>query len=196
MADLPPVTTNDPHPAAHNAERTAINTLQDQMANKITMPGGAATGDLLRWDGTQWLTTETRFFEGVGNPNGKVAAPIGSRYVDKTGTRGAVTWDKTSGGESNAGWTSSIGPLSLNGEQGTVVIGGASAKTKSKFVPLNPDIFLGVAPRQVILSSGLYYANVYHTGKVPNGFTANARHLDNINFTAATNISVDWIALI
>lgn len=193
---LNPVSSGDPHVPAHNAERTAINNLETALAGKISLPSGAATGDLLRWDGTKWLTTDTRFFEGTGNPNGVVAAPVGSRYVDKTGTRGAVDWVKTSGADSNVGWTSSIGPLALNGEQGTVTITGASAKTKSKQVSLNPDIFLNSPPRQVILTSQLYYAHPYVTGKTANGFTANARHLDNLNFTAGTNIVVDWIALV
>lgn len=101
---LLPVSEGDPHVPAHNAERDAINALQEGLTTKISLPPGAATGDLLRWDGTQWLTTETRFFEGNGSPVGVVAAPIGSRYIDKAGTDGVVEWVKTSGAESNAGW--------------------------------------------------------------------------------------------
>lgn len=102
---MDPVSQGDPHVPAHNAERAAINALEEAINNRIPFPGGAATGDLMRWDGTAWVTTDTRFFEGEGNPNGVVAAPIGSRYVDKLATNETVEWTKTSGGDSNEGWT-------------------------------------------------------------------------------------------
>lgn len=106
---LNPVSSGDPHVPAHNAERDAINALELEVAQKITLPPGAQTGDLLRWDGTQWLTTETRMFEGNGNPNGLIAAPVGSRYVDKNATHGAVEWIKNGGGDSNTGWMTLVG---------------------------------------------------------------------------------------
>lgn len=102
---LPHVSQGDPHAPAHNAERDAINDLKDGLDRKISLPTGAQTGDLLRWDGTAWLTTETRLFEGHGDPNGHFAAPIGSRYVDMDATNGVVEWIKTGGAETNAGWT-------------------------------------------------------------------------------------------
>lgn len=101
---LNPVSSGDPHVPAHNAERDAINNLEQEVNRRIPLPVGAATGDLLRWDGTQWLTTETRFFEGNGRPDGKVAAPVGSRYIDKTGAQGAVEWVKRAGGDTSDGW--------------------------------------------------------------------------------------------
>lgn len=102
---LPPVSQGDPHTPAHNAERDAINALEEALKTKIGLPSGASTGDLLRWDGTQWLTTETRFFEGEGRPDGQIAAPIGSRYVDKLGAQGAVEWVKRAGTPDSAvGW--------------------------------------------------------------------------------------------
>lgn len=101
---LDPVSSGDPHVPAHNAERTAINDLEVAVGDRIPFPPGAATGDLLRWDGTAWVTTETRFFEGEGRPDGVFAAPVGSRYIDKTAEQGAVEWVKRSGGDSNVGW--------------------------------------------------------------------------------------------
>lgn len=101
---LDPVSSGDPHVPAHNAERDAINALEIEVDTKISLPPGAATGDLLRWDGTQWLTTETRFFEGEGRPDGVVAAPVGSRYIDKLGAQGAVEWSKKAGGDTAFGW--------------------------------------------------------------------------------------------
>lgn len=100
---LNPVASRDPHVPAHNAERDAINRLESDMADKIDLPNGAATGDLLVFNGVSWVTTDTRFFEGSGRPDGKFAAPVGSRYIDKNATQGAVEWVKRSG-EGNTGW--------------------------------------------------------------------------------------------
>lgn len=94
----------DPLPAALNEERDAINALIAESETKIPFPAGAQTGDLMRWSGTDWETTETRFFEGDGRPDGVFAAPQGSRYVDKTGAQGAVEWVKRAGGDTNEGW--------------------------------------------------------------------------------------------
>lgn len=101
---LDPVSSGDPHVPAHNAERDAINALETEMETKITLPGGAQFGDLLRWNGLSWETTETRFLEGEGRPDGVVAAPQGSRYIDKLGAQGAVEWVKRAGTDSNVGW--------------------------------------------------------------------------------------------
>lgn len=99
------LTVGDPLPAALNEERTAINELGDDVQTRIASPGGKQTGDLLRWDGTAWVTTQTRLFEGNGDPNGKFAAPIGSRYVDMTAANGIVEWIKTADDGANTGWT-------------------------------------------------------------------------------------------
>ena len=40
---------------------------------------------------------------GVGSPEGKVAAPVGSIYTDSAATNGAIRWIKTSG-TGNTGW--------------------------------------------------------------------------------------------
>lgn len=101
---LDDVFVGDPLPAALNESRHAINDLVGEVENRIPFPPGAQTGDLLRWDGVQWLTTETRFFEGDGRPDGVFAAPQGSRYIDKLGENGAVEWVKRAGGDTNQGW--------------------------------------------------------------------------------------------
>ncbi len=107
--------------AALNEQRTAINTLQNTMVEKISMPAGAATGDLLRWSGIEWETTETRFLEGNGAPNGVVSAPLGSRYIDKLATLGQVEWVKATGGGGNTGW------IVLAGDSGWIGVGNAGA---------------------------------------------------------------------
>lgn len=118
---LDPVSVGDPHAPIHNEERQAIKDLQAGLSTKISLPPGAATGDLLRWDGTAWMTTDTRFFEGNGSPNNQIAAPVGSRYVDKTGAQGAVEWIKRTGGDSNTGW------ITIAGDSGWIDVGTTGA---------------------------------------------------------------------
>lgn len=101
---LDPVAQGDPHVPAHNAERAAINQLETDVADRIPFPSGAAYGDLLWYDGINWMTTQTRYLEGEGRPEGVVAAPVGSRYHDTVGAQGAVEWTKKAGGDTNQGW--------------------------------------------------------------------------------------------
>lgn len=44
-----------------------------------------------------------RFYEGVGSPEGKVAAPVGTGYIDSAATTGAIRWVKSSG-TGTTGW--------------------------------------------------------------------------------------------
>lgn len=94
----------DPLPAALNETRDAVNLLDGAVEDRIPFPPGAQFGDLLRWNGIEWETTETRFLEGEGRPDGVVAAPIGSRYIDKLGEQGAVEWVKRADADLNTGW--------------------------------------------------------------------------------------------
>lgn len=66
---------------------------------------GNTTGDLMRWNGTIWTQTATKFFEGTGNPNGVVTAPVGSTFVNTEagGYNGARRWTKATG-TGNTGW--------------------------------------------------------------------------------------------
>lgn len=114
---LDPVFVGDPLPAALNEERQAINSLTGEVEERIPFPTGAAFGDLLRWNGVSWETTETRFLEGEGRPDGQVAAPIGSRYIDKLGAQGAVEWVKRAGTPDSA-----VGWICLAGDTGDRVV--------------------------------------------------------------------------
>jgi hypothetical protein len=117
---LEQVFVNDPLPAALNEERDAINTLDGAVDDRIPFPSGAQTGDLLKWDGSKWATTETRFLEDDGRPDGRVAGPIGTRYIDRLGTTGAVEWVKRAGtADSNTGWiclAGETGPRDISGD--------------------------------------------------------------------------------
>lgn len=126
---LDPVFVGDPLPAALNEERQAINNVNVELDTKIPKPSGAMTGDLLRFDGVNWVTTETRFLEGDGRPDGKVAAPVGSRYIDKVGAQGAVEWVKRAGGDTNTGWICLAGDTGLRNIANLVDIGNGTVHT-------------------------------------------------------------------
>lgn len=140
---LNPVSTGDPHVPAHNEERTAINNLSKELEKKISLPAGAAVGDILRWDGTKWSTTETRIFEGNGRPDDAFAAPVGSRYYDKAATNGAVEWVKRSGGDTNQGW------LCVSGDTGR--------RNISSLIKKLPGVTVNVATVQRVGSLVDYY---------------------------------------
>ena len=53
-----------------------------------------------------------RSYEGVGSPEGKVAAPVGSIYTDSSATAGAIRWIKTSG-TGTIGWRVEYGDTGL-----------------------------------------------------------------------------------
>jgi len=103
---LVPVSSGDPHVAAHNEERDAINELQTDVAGKIDLPTVPQVGDILRYNGTKWVSSASRLFEGTGQPEGTVAAPVGSTYVQLDGATGAVRWLKVAGVDENdnTGW--------------------------------------------------------------------------------------------
>jgi hypothetical protein len=86
-------------------------TSPNQTLNLTLVPGigvpttGNNPGDLLRWNGSVWIQTTTKFHEGTGNPNGVVSAPVGSQFVntESGGYNGARRWTKATG-SGNTGW--------------------------------------------------------------------------------------------
>lgn len=100
---LDPVAEGDPHVPAHNSERDAINQLNEDLLAKISSPTLKPLGSILRWDGDNWVASKLRLFEGNGSPQGVVAAPVGSRYIDAVATGGISEYFKVSG-VGNTGW--------------------------------------------------------------------------------------------
>lgn len=49
-----------------------------------------------------------RYMSGTGFPNGVVSAPVGSTYIDRNATNGAIEWKKATG-TGNTGWVVSVG---------------------------------------------------------------------------------------
>lgn len=146
---LEPVTTGDPHVPAHNAERDAINDLRNDLGDYIKLPTDPKTGTILRFNGTKWVPSTTMWLEGDGSPEGVVAAPIGSRYVDLTAAGGATEYYKKSGAPtSNTGWASKEGAAdsgfrniaSLIDTRGTATIHRATLRRVGDLVEFYLDI--------------------------------------------------------
>jgi hypothetical protein len=71
----------------------------------VRLPVGGS-GQLLVPDATQtsgWRFTTARMLEGAGRPEGVVAAPVGSQYIDTAATTGALSWVKAFG-TGTTGW--------------------------------------------------------------------------------------------
>lgn len=109
---LDPVSLGDPHVSAHNAERDAIEALEQALPTKMPLPNNPAVGSMLRFNGTNWVPSKMKLYEGEGSPEGVVAAPVGSRYVDALATGGVAEWFKQHGvgDNDNTGWS----PLSVD----------------------------------------------------------------------------------
>ena len=136
---LDPVSSGDPHVAAHNEEREAINDLEGAIPLLIPKPATPQVGDMLRYNGTAWVSSVSRLFEGNGQPEGTVAAPIGSTYIQLDGTTGAVRWLKVAGVDENdnTGWTLEIGDTKWRNVLADVSLPSGAAKYAANIRRLN-----------------------------------------------------------
>lgn len=98
---------------------------------------GNNPGDLLRWNGTVWTQTATKFHEGTGNPNGVVTAPVGSTFVNTEtgGYNGARRWTKATG-SGNTGWVVVDGDTGLMTLKDNLVNGWTHSLTQSTGITL------------------------------------------------------------
>jgi hypothetical protein len=53
--------------------------------------------------------SDVAMIAGNGMPNGKILAPVGSTYIDRDATNGAIRWIKKTGGNSVNGWAVDYG---------------------------------------------------------------------------------------
>lgn len=136
---LDPVSSGDPHVAAHNEEREAINDLETAIPLLIPKPNSPQVGDMLRYDGSNWVSSVSRLFEGVGQPQGTVAAPVGSTYIQLDGTTGAVRWLKAAGVDENdnTGWILEVGDTGWRNVLSMVALPSGAAKYSANIRRLN-----------------------------------------------------------
>ena len=63
-------------------------------------------------------------FTGIGSPEGKTEAPVGSIYIDSAATNGAIRWIKTSG-TGSSGWGVEYGDTGLRNITPSSITSGA-----------------------------------------------------------------------
>lgn len=73
--------------------------------NTLTLSDGGGSVTLPSQPATNAPTGQANEYEihGIGMPNGKVTAPVGTTYVDTNATNGALKWIKRTGAD-NQGW--------------------------------------------------------------------------------------------
>lgn len=74
-------------------------------------PVATFVGDELRLENSKLTfgASDVAMIAGNGMPNGKVLAPVGSTYIDRDATNGAIRWIKKTGGNSVNGWAVDYG---------------------------------------------------------------------------------------
>ena len=103
LEDRPINTSNDTSPAKNFLTKDELNTLKPNQTltlnnNTLSITGGNSVE----------LPVNRYEIHGTGMPNGVVEAEIGTTYVDKNKTNGALKWIKTTNG-GNTGWEVLIG---------------------------------------------------------------------------------------
>lgn len=74
-----------------------------------TFTGNVTLADVGAGDGLTLGTSGPTHMVGTGSPEGVVAAPIGSTWIDQNVTVGVLRWVKFSGGTGNTGWKAEVG---------------------------------------------------------------------------------------
>lgn len=91
--------------------------------------GGTLKSPLIMTRGGTVVIDGIHHVKGTGSPEGAIAAPVGSRYVDTAATNGAIEWIKATGA-GNTGWKVMYGDTGwrnisaslMNGWTGTVML--------------------------------------------------------------------------
>lgn len=175
---LVPVAEGDPHVPAHNEERDVINDLEVAVAGRVPFPVSPTLGSVLRWDGDKWATSKFRIFEGNGPPEGVIAAPVGSRYVNLTGAGGTAEYYKGSG-TGTTGWTpinQDTGWQAITPGSGWAHISGQSGQARM----INDVVYFRGAMERVS-GSGLTVGSIPSGFQPPNNITGYARTGSEIN---------------
>jgi len=180
------ITSEDVHLSLVKSSNTANNKRWDiyfgsdgalSVLNKSD--AGTTTRSLLRLnrDGVVELQG-VKHYNGTGSPEGVLAAPPGSRYIDTNATNGAVEWTKTTG-TSTTGWLVSHGDTGrryLSTPRGDYQSGNVYLRREGNFVQLELNGCVPVA--------GTGYAYIFSTTEtvphpssgLPAGFRAAPYH--------------------
>lgn len=142
--------TSDASKPISTAQQTALNAkvakAGDTMTGQLTVPSVNIGG--------------ITYSSGTGFPEGVVAAPIGSKYIDTAATNGAIEWTKKSG-TGSTGWVVSVGDT---GRRRITVTDGTFTY---------PNIFLRRVGNMIHFSffDGINSEHTFLAGSIPAGFS-------------------------
>lgn len=125
----------------------------------------ARNGQVWQWDeyGNPIINGVT-VTAGVGSPEGKIIADVGSTYTDKSATNGAIRWIKKTGGNSANGWAVEYGDTGWRNITPNPLPANID-KTDCKIRRINDVVEVAIGYTNVINATEMVY-----TSSLPLGF--------------------------
>lgn len=103
---------------------------------------------------------------GNGMPNGKILAPVGSTYIDRDATNGAIRWIKKTGGNSVNGWAVDYGDTGWRNITPNPLPANID-KTDCKIRRVNDVVEVAIGYTNVINATETVYTNSLPLGFCP-----------------------------
>ena len=133
------------------------------LQDKVDRAGDTMTGSLavpsVSISGSDFLT-------GTGFPNSVVTAPVGSTYIDRDATNGAIRWIKKTGGNSVNGWAVDYGDTGWRNITPNPLPANID-KTDCKIRRVNDVVEVAIGYTNVINATEMIYTNSLPLGFRP-----------------------------
>lgn len=110
--------------------------------------------------------SDVAMIAGNGMPNGKVLAPVGSTYIDRGATNGAIRWIKKTGGNSVNGWAVDYGDTGWRNITPNPLPANID-KTDCKIRRVNDVVEVAIGYTNVINATEMVYTNSLPLGFRP-----------------------------
>ena len=110
--------------------------------------------------------SDVAMIAGNGMPNGKVLAPVGSTYIDRDATNGAIRWIKKTGGNSINGWAIDYGDTGWRNITPNPLPANID-KTDCKIRRVNDVVEVAIGYTNVINATEMVYINSLPLGFRP-----------------------------
>ena len=147
------------------------------------------------------LSDPTNTFPSALATDAEVSTAVSNHAAATTGVHGVGTGSVVGTTEAqtltNKNLADPSNTFPVVSQKGTATIAGAAATILQVVVDLDPSIFNGAAPSNVQLTPRDSWSDVAHcftSSRTANQFTLKARHIDNVNFSPTTTVTVDWVA--
>ena len=110
--------------------------------------------------------SDVAMIAGNGMPNGKILAPVGSTYIDRDATNGAIRWIKKTGGNSVNGWAVDYGDTGWRNITPNPLPANID-KTDCKIRRANDVVEIAIGYTNVINATEMVYTNSLPLGFRP-----------------------------